>query len=111
MTFVHERLAMLLQADFDGCMAGYRIQHLKGGFRRAYLAKQGTMRHPVSVCARRGLARGQTRNEEEVWSSCEPSIDYAEQYEPKWMELDEKMAEQEAYYHDDYVRRFSKGRC
>ncbi len=62
------------------------------------------------MCARWALDHGQPRYDEDVWRCCEPSTEYAQEYEPRWAKLDKEMVEQKTHYYDEY-KRFPEGHC
>ncbi len=73
LTFTHEWLAILFQAD-----------------RRVQLASVEMMKPPSHVRAKRGLDYGCPRCDEDVWQPMDPPITNASVFKPGWIEVGER---------------------
>ena len=106
LTFAHEWLAQLFQADFDGHMGRDLKQWNRGACARVKLANTEMSKPPADVRARRGLDHGAPRFDADVWQSCDPPSDRSAHLQPQWAEVDMQMDRYMVYYQDEYIKRW-----
>ncbi len=93
LTFAHERLALMSQADFDGCMGKGLQQWNRGACTRVKLADTEMSKPSAHTRARRGLDYGTPRYDADadLWQSVDPPTDRSKHFDPQWKELDMQM--------------------
>ena len=110
LTFAHERLALVFQADFDEYMGGDLQTCKSGACTRVKLADSEMSKPPSHVRARRGLDRGACRYDGDVWQWCEPSTDRSKHFNPQCAEVDAQMEKYDVHYQDEYIKRWGARR-
>ncbi len=103
-TFTSEALAILFCADFDGYMGGDWIQLAKGAYTRTTMADRELCKPPSHVRARRGLAHGQPRFDEDAWECCPPTARLAEDFDPQGDRVDKELERAGAWYYDEWKK-------